>query len=71
MKNTPRIMIAEDERITAEDIKHHLEDFSYAISSIVSSGEDAIKKAMDGLETTAVKPSGKLATAWGKVKVEY
>ncbi len=32
--------------------------------------ESEIKKSMNGLAAT-VEPSGKLATAWGKVKLEY
>ena len=31
--------------------------------------EDEIKKIMKG--TTAVEPKGKLATAWGRVRVDY
>ena len=41
----PSVLIAEDERIVAEDIKMTLERFGYAISSITSSGEETVKKA--------------------------
>ena len=43
----PRILIAEDERIVAEDIKRTLEKFGYSISSITSSGEETVKKAQE------------------------
>jgi len=46
--NKPRILIAEDERIVAEDIKRSLERFGYEISAIVASGQAAIKKAKEG-----------------------
>ena len=42
-----RILIAEDERIIAEDIKGVLENFGYIVSSIVSSGTDAIRSAQE------------------------
>jgi len=40
-----RIMIVEDEMIVAGDIKRTLQDKEYEVSSVVSSGEEAIKKA--------------------------
>ena len=40
-----RILIVEDERITAEDMKDALESIGYKISAMVHSGEDAVKKA--------------------------
>ncbi len=40
-----RILIVEDERITAEDIKGALESVGYVVPEIVSSGEKAIKMA--------------------------
>ena len=43
----PRILIAEDERIVAEDIKRTLEKFGYSISSITYSGEETVKKAQE------------------------
>ena len=38
-------MVVEDESITAMSIKHSLEDTGYAVTSSVSTGEDALKKA--------------------------
>jgi len=38
-----RIMIVEDERIVAEDIKEGLENMGYAVTSVAKSGEMAIK----------------------------
>jgi PAS domain S-box-containing protein len=40
-----RILIVEDEIITAKDIKECLQDIGYMVLAIVSSGEEAIKKA--------------------------
>ena len=40
-----RIMIVEDEMIVAGDIKKTLQDKEYEVSSVVSSEEEAIKKA--------------------------
>ncbi|GJQ58333.1 MAG: response regulator [Candidatus Scalindua sp. AMX11] len=40
-----KIMIVEDEWITAEDIRMSLESLSYTVTSVSSSGEDAIKNA--------------------------
>ena len=40
-----RILIVEDERITAEDIRYVLEGVGYEVQGICSSGEDAIIKA--------------------------
>ncbi|MBU7026550.1 MAG: response regulator, partial [Theionarchaea archaeon] len=42
-----RIMIVEDERIVAEDIRRSLENLGYTVSAMVSSGEEAIEKAED------------------------
>lgn len=39
-----KILIVEDERIIAEDINNSLESLGYVITSIVSTGEEAIKK---------------------------
>src|SRR6185295_4388763 len=43
--NQARIMIVEDERITAEDIHDILAHLGYAVTAVVSSGEDAIREA--------------------------
>ncbi|MGD2244935.1 MAG: PAS domain S-box protein [Candidatus Aminicenantes bacterium] len=40
-----KILIVEDERIVAEDIKTKLESVGYAVAGIVSSGEGSLKKA--------------------------
>ncbi|MGH7890340.1 MAG: response regulator, partial [Thermodesulfobacteriota bacterium] len=40
-----RIMIVEDEKIVARDIKNRLKKLGYNVQDIVSSGEDAILKA--------------------------
>jgi len=40
-----RILVAEDERIVAEDIQDILQNLGWAVSDIVSSGEEAISKA--------------------------
>jgi CheY-like chemotaxis protein len=40
-----RIMIVEDERIVAEDIKEGLQNMGYAVTSVAKSGEMAIKMA--------------------------
>ena len=45
--STPRIVIVEDERIIAEDLKRSLETRGYRIAAIVSSGEMAIEKAAE------------------------
>ena len=42
---TPSILIAEDERIVAKDIRRILESLGYPIAGIASSGEDALHKA--------------------------
>ncbi len=39
------ILVVEDERITAEDIKSALESAGYVVPALVSSGEDAVLKA--------------------------
>ena len=43
------ILIVEDERIVAEDVRMILKNFGYRVSSIVSSGEDAVRKAGEDL----------------------
>jgi C4-dicarboxylate-specific signal transduction histidine kinase len=40
-----RIMVVEDESITAMNIKNNLEETGYAVTSAVSTGEAAVKKA--------------------------
>lgn len=40
-----KILIVEDERITAQDIRLRLEDLGYSVCAMARSGEDAIEKA--------------------------
>ncbi len=40
-----QILVVEDERITAEDIKSALESAGYVVPALVSSGEEAVRKA--------------------------
>jgi len=40
-----RILIVEDERITAADLEEVLKDLGYEVSAVVSSGESAIREA--------------------------
>ncbi|MGB9936948.1 MAG: methanogen output domain 1-containing protein [Methanobacterium sp.] len=42
-----KILVVEDESIVAMDIKHRLESMNYNVPAIVSSGEDAVKKAAE------------------------
>ncbi len=44
MKKT-KVLVVEDERIVAEDIKSSLEALGYKVCSIVATGEDAVKQA--------------------------
>jgi PAS domain S-box-containing protein len=39
-----RILVVEDEIITADDIRENLQDLGYTVLAVVSSGEEAIKK---------------------------
>lgn len=45
--NKTKILIVEDERIVAIDIKATLEDHGFEILDIVISGEEAIEKALE------------------------
>jgi len=40
-----RILVVEDERIVADDIKMSLERLGYAVPAVSVSGEDAINRA--------------------------
>jgi len=45
----PQILVVEDQRIVAEDIRENLEHLGYAVSAIASSGKEAIQKAEEVL----------------------
>jgi len=51
---TARILIVEDERITAEDLRDILTDLGYTVTAAVSSGEDAIAQAENGAPDLAL-----------------
>lgn len=40
-----RVLIVEDERIIAEDIKKSLQSLNYAVTAIAATGEEAVRKA--------------------------
>jgi CheY-like chemotaxis protein len=42
---TIQILVVEDERIVADDIKMSLQRLGYVVSGMASSGEEAVKKA--------------------------
>ncbi|HPG41684.1 MAG TPA: response regulator [bacterium] len=44
MSHSPEILIVEDERIIAEDIKKTLQEMDYTVSAIVNSGVDALRQ---------------------------
>jgi PAS domain S-box-containing protein len=41
-----KILVVEDESIVAMDIKHRLESMNYIVPAIISSGEEAVEKAL-------------------------
>jgi len=43
-KNNPKILLVEDEKIVALDIRRHLERFGYRVTNSVDTGEEAIKR---------------------------
>ena len=45
--SSARILVVEDERITAEDIKDGLKSLGYEVPAVVHSGEDAVCKATE------------------------
>lgn len=45
MVNKEKILVVEDERIVAEEIKRRVQNLGYDVSAIVSTGKDAILKA--------------------------
>jgi len=42
-----RILVVEDERLIAEDIRRSLQNLGYSVTSVENSGENAIKKAQE------------------------
>src|SRR5437016_7988221 len=42
-----RILVVEDEAIVAEDIQSRLENLGYAVPAVASSGEEAMRKAVE------------------------
>ncbi len=42
---TIQILVVEDERIVAEDIKTRLQKLGYAVPGVAFSGEEAVKKS--------------------------
>ncbi len=71
-----KILVVEDERITAEDIKSGLEDAGYNVAALVSSGKDAIIKAGElkpDLVLMDIKLKGKMdgIEAAEKIKLLY
>lgn len=72
----PRILVVEDERITAEDIKSGLENAGYEVPAMVSSGKAAIEKAGElrpDLVLMDIKLKGKMdgIEAAGQIKLLY
>jgi PAS domain S-box-containing protein len=70
------ILVVEDERITAEDIKSGLESAGYQVPALVSSGKDAIMKAGElkpDLVLMDIKLRGKMdgIEAAGQIKLLY
>jgi two-component system, response regulator PdtaR len=71
-----KILVVEDERITAEDIKSGLESAGYQVPALVSSGKDAVEKAGElkpDLVLMDIKLKGKMdgIEAAGKIKLLY
>ncbi len=71
-----KILVVEDERITAEDIKSSLESVGYQVPSLVSSGEDAIEKAGEfkpDLVLMDIKLKGKMdgIAAASQIRLRY
>ncbi len=71
-----RILVVEDERITAEDIKDGLKSLGYEVPSIVHSGEEAVCKAGElrpDLILMDIKLEGKMdgIEAAGEIKKHF
>ena len=71
-----KILVVEDERITAEDIKSGLENAGYRVPAMVSTGEDAVDKAgklRPDLVLMDIRLKGKMdgIEAAGQIKLRY
>ncbi len=71
-----KILVVEDERITAEDIKSGLESAGYQVPAMVSTGEEAVEKAGEfkpDLVLMDIKLKGKMdgIEAAGQIKLLY
>ena len=71
-----RILVVEDERITAEDIKDGLKSLGYEVPAVVHSGEGAVRKAMElrpDLVLMDIKLEGEMdgIEAAGKIKKHF
>jgi len=71
-----KILVVEDERITAEDIKSGLENAGYMVPAMVSTGEDAVDKAgklRPDLVLMDIRLKGKMdgIEAAGQIKLRY
>lgn len=72
----PNILVVEDERITAEDIKSGLEGSGYNVIDMVASGKEAIESAgkyQPDLVLMDIKLKGKMdgIEAAGQIKLKY
>lgn len=47
MSQRPKILVVEDEALTGMELQKKLIQWGYDVVDIVSSGEDAVKKAME------------------------
>jgi PAS domain S-box-containing protein len=71
-----RILVVEDERITAEDIKDGLKSLGYEVPAVVHSGEEAVRKARElqpDLILMDIKLEGKMdgIEAAGEIKKHF
>jgi two-component system, response regulator PdtaR len=71
-----RILVVEDERITAEDIKDGLKSLGYEVPAVVHSGEEAVRKAGElqpDLVLMDIKLEGEMdgIEAAGKIKKHF
>jgi CheY-like chemotaxis protein len=55
-----KILIVEDEKIVAKDIHNQLRRFGYEVTAIVSTGEEAIQKAIETKPVSLPKTPSRL-----------